>query len=118
MRDIFNSKKVAELTHENKLLEARIADLIEKLFLKDQALQGIGTIGTAMDDFVSASNIWPTISREHDIAVYIKDYYGGKVVEQESHPVTVLDVDGKATYHRTAKSPDKGYTYILERKQV
>ena len=51
-----------------------------------------------------------------DVARYVDDYYGGKVIRQEATPVTILDENGKATYALTAKQPPKGKKYILESK--
>ena len=67
---------------------------------------------TSLDGCISGSELnIPT-----DVARYIDDYYGGKVIKQEATLVTILDENGRATYAHTAKKPSKGKKYILEIK--
>lgn len=44
---------------------------------------------------------------DKDVAVYVNDYFGGKVIKQESIKVVILDKDGKATYSQTARTNKK-----------
>ena len=44
---------------------------------------------------------------------YVEDYFGGRVIKQESTPITILDEKGIATYGMTKKPADKGRKYLL-----
>ena len=50
---------------------------------------------------------------DHSVPRYVEDYFGGKVIKQESTPVTILDENGKATYSQTAQKPSKDKSYRL-----
>ena len=72
-------------------------------------------------DYLTASTVdWVTSSGElilpPDVPRYVEDYFGGKVIKQEAHPVTILDENGKATYGVTAKKPEKNKRYVLHEK--
>ena len=53
---------------------------------------------------------------DDSVAVYVDDYFGGKVIKQEATPVTILDHEGKATYGLTKREPDEGEKFILYHK--
>lgn len=69
--------------------------------------------GSAFGAGVSMDDITELIKSDEDIAVYVSDHFGGKVIKQQATPVTVLDAEGKATYAHTAEKPDKGRSYKL-----
>jgi hypothetical protein len=48
-----------------------------------------------------------------DVAVFVEDYYGGRVIKQEATPVTIIDREGKATYAVTKRELPKGTQYHL-----
>lgn len=52
-------------------------------------------------------------SLDDTVPRYVDDYFGGKVIRQESTPVTILDKHGIATYAVTAVDTKKGEKYIL-----
>lgn len=57
---------------------------------------------------------------DKDVAVYIDDYFGGKVIKQESIKVVILDEEGNATYARTSQKNKKDNfqrNYILVEKE-
>ena len=95
-----------------------ITDLKEALNRKDLLIAIVEKLTDKVNNFgvtrdleaVSAS-----IARKLDdsVAVYVDDYFGGKVIKQEATPVTILDIHGKATYGLTAQKADKGKNYIL-----
>lgn len=67
---------------------------------------------SSLDGTLSASSVMDSL--DDSVAIYVDDYYGGKVIKQEATPLTVLDKNGKATYHYTAKPPKKGHKYRYE----
>jgi hypothetical protein len=80
--------------------------ILEKLVDETNALTvGYGTCVSGSGGVMSALD--DTVPR------YVEDYFGGKVIKQESTPVTILDVNGIAIYGVTARKPEKGKTYIL-----
>lgn len=106
-------KKIGDL--EQELLEARnMKELLEKIVertgvpVPEYAGNYVITSGLTG---ITMSNI--TSCFTDDIAQYVDDYFGGKVIKQEATPVTILDENGKATYGVTKKLPRKGEKYIL-----
>ena len=61
-------------------------------------------------------NNFVDMSLSDDVAVYVPDYFGGKVIKQEATKLVELDEEGNTTYHLTAQKPDKGHSYKLIRK--
>lgn len=111
---MFGKKRIKELEADVASRDVRIKDLEEKLTLRNDITGLIGSVDAMSDGAITSSSILGAL-KSHDVAMYVDDYYGGKVIEQESHPVTVLDENGKATYHKTKQKPDKGFNYKLER---
>lgn len=85
--------------------ERRRNDISELLRKHDQDLCGI----TGYVDSLRAG--FPD-----NIPQYVDDYFGGKLFKQEATKVVILDKDGNATYALTAKTPDEGFSYVLDRK--
>lgn len=52
-----------------------------------------------------------------NVAVYVDDILGGKVVKQEGIKCLVIDKEGNVKTGLTKNKPDGGYTYKLVRKQ-
>lgn len=84
----------------------KLTDISDKLTTKYSDI--IGTI----DSYAFAGTAGELVLPDN-VPVYVDDYFGGKVIKQESHPVTILDETGKATYGVTAKKLPKGQTYHL-----
>jgi hypothetical protein len=55
-----------------------------------------------------------TLLGDH-VAVYVDDYFGGKVIKQEATKVVIIDKNGKTTEAFSKQKPDKGYSYKLVR---
>ena len=68
----------------------------------------------ACGDWATSSNVMNAL--DDSVPRYVEDYFGGKVIKQESTPVTILDEQGKATYSQTAQKPDENKTYKLVQK--
>jgi len=66
-----------------------------------------------LDNVISWASGSAQIKLSDDVAVYVDDYFGGRVIKQEATSVTILDKKGKATYGLTARKADKGKDYIL-----
>lgn len=91
--------------------------LLELLGKTKRGLDGCITAsgGNITDDFHLGG-----VDFNKDVAVYIDDYFGGKVIKQESIKVVILDKEGNATCARTAqKNKKKGSqrNYVLVEKE-
>jgi len=53
------------------------------------------------------------LSLPDNVAEYVDDYYGGKVIKQEATKVVILDENGNATYSQTKRKPKKGKKFIV-----
>lgn len=98
-------KEALAISRENLNRKEKFEEILEKL--TDKVVDG-DLISTANTDWITSSG---ELSLPDNVPVYVDDYYGGKVIKQEATPLTVLDKNGKATYHYTAKPPTKGYNY-------
>ena len=77
--------------------------------LTDKVVGVVGMCGAA-----TAANRCNVMSElDSTVAVYVDDYFGGKVIKQEATAVTILDTNGKATYGVTARKLPKGKNYHL-----
>ena len=106
--ELLNST-IVELSHENgrlieELREARnLSDILNKLADKR----------TDLEFLISTTNGGFTFSE--DVAVYVDDILGGKVIKQEGTKCILVSEDGSVTEGLTKESPDKGYVYKLVR---
>ena len=81
----------------------------------DKLADKTNDLAYAMDgNICSSSSVMDRL--DDSVPRYVDDYFGGKVIRQESTPVTILDEKGKATYAVTAQKPKSKQMYILEYK--
>lgn len=79
----------------------------------DKLADKVNNTTARMDGYASCStDIMDNL--DDSVPRYVDDYFGGKVIKQESTPVTILDENGKATYAVTAKKAKGENQYILE----
>lgn len=58
-----------------------------------------------------------TASLPDNVAQYVPDHFGGKVIKQEATKVVVLGADGSVVANGyTKRKADKGYSYLLVRQ--
>lgn len=94
--------------HRLELREAR--DL--KTIL--QKMTGMSING---DTFATVGGMWSITNRlPDDVAQYIDDYFGGKVIKQEATKVIVIEKSGEVKTGLTKQPADKGFSYKLVRK--
>lgn len=110
-RDVRIKKLQEELKEaENELKEAKdLKNILEILGKNSVAGNYIfsANFATGVDNMVELSD---------SVAVYVDDYFGGKVIKQEATKLVVLDESGNATYYMTKQKPDKNFQYKLLRK--
>lgn len=107
-------QRIKELEKENERLQAEVTRLTDKLEVL-QKVEDLGaTLAATSGNFITNDSLAPRLRME-GAAMLVDDYYGGKVFEHEATDLTVLDSNGKATYHKTKQAPDKGFSYKLER---
>lgn len=58
---------------------------------------------------------WTGYSLPDNVAQYVDDYFGGKVIKQEATKVVILEKDGERKEAFTKQKPDKGFSYKLVR---
>lgn len=51
-----------------------------------------------------------------NLAQYVDDFFGGKVIKQEATKVIQISKDGEVSTGLTRQKPDDGFTYILRRQ--
>jgi hypothetical protein len=98
--------------------EKYVEDLREALNRKEGFEKILDKLTDKMVDFGDTSIKWVSgsdimINLDDTVPRYVDDYFGGKIIKQESTPVTILDRNGKATYGVTARKPKKGKNFIL-----
>jgi len=109
-------KEAIQTQKENLNRKEKFEDICEKLTnISDKLADKTSDLITSLDGITCAGG-WSEINLPDNVPVYVDDYFGGKVIKQESHPVTILDEKGKATYGVTAKKLPKGQTYHLVTK--
>jgi len=77
--------------------------------LTDKSCSYGETISVLSGSFTNSEIVLP-----NDVARYVDDYYGGKVIKQEANKVVALNDEGEATYHLTKRPNTKGYKFRLE----
>lgn len=107
-------QRIIELEAENKELQAEIVRLQDKLETKNKFDNLASQIRAVGDGGITSASLRPALERE-GVPLLVDDYYGGKVFEHEATRLVSIATDGTASYYKTAKSPDKGYKYKLER---
>ena len=96
-----------------------ITDLKEALYRKEKFEEICEKLTDKAEVYATACDIYTTDpadimdSLDETIPRYVEDFFGGKVIKQESNPVTILDRSGKATYGVTKKALPKGQKYHL-----
>lgn len=107
LTDDFNAE-IKELLKQ--LEEARN---LKEILLK---LSGISINGKGFD---LTGGCWDTEMKfSDDIAQYVDDYFGGKVIKQEATKVIVITGEGKTETGFTRQNPDTGYKTKLVRKDL
>lgn len=109
--------KAEQLEKENAYLKEKtdLVKLLERFERKDESLDTgkFSITGGSISGSVSIMGV----DFDKDVAVYIDDYFGGKVIKQESIKVIAIDKDGNVTYGRTDrknKKKDFQRDYIIE----
>lgn len=74
-----------------------------------------GFHGGAFLTTLGGSVAWEKMSLPDNIAQYVDDYFGGKVIKQEATKVVILEKDGERKEAFTKQKPDKGFSYKLVR---
>jgi len=113
---------ITKWKHNNIVEQYRksIDDLREALWRKEKfeeicekLTDKTNNLGVSFDTAISCGQASAMDQLDETVAIYVDDYFGGKVIKQESHPVTILDEEGKATYAVTGRKLPKGQTYHL-----
>lgn len=105
---ITGAKKCAEL--EEELAKAKdLKDILNQLAQRDNKIQFTTPSGLFTDSCGG-------VGIDDSVAVYVDDFFGGKVIKQEATPVIRISKGGNIERGYTKQKPDKSYTYRLIRE--
>jgi hypothetical protein len=85
---------------------ARTDLLLERLV--DKTVAGSLFVSSAGTNFCGSKLTLPD-----NVAVYVDDHFGGKVIRQEATRVIEINADGDIKTGLTKRKPDDGYGYVL-----
>ena len=109
---IFNKKanRIKELEVDYAALQKKYAEARDfKVILTKLADKAGTTVSMAyVDDLVGSGGHIPD-----DVARYVEDLFGGKVIEQEANKAILIGKDGSIKTGHTRKACDKGREYKL-----
>lgn len=104
-------KEALEISKQNINRKEKFEEITEKLTdIADRLTDKFDGVIASIDGCIAEGNL----ILPNDVARYVDDYYGGQVLKQEATKLVVIDKDGNATYHWTAKKPTGGYSYRYE----
>lgn len=112
-KEIENLKKdiqYKDIEINNLREELRQGSILEKLVINKNNHYTV--YGHGLDMSFSGE-----ISLTDDVAIYVPDILGGKVLKQEGTKCIKIDNQGKVTEGLTKQKPDKGFNYKLIREK-
>lgn len=113
--DLEQKSEISQLQLQNDFLKRENESLKERSSLKE-LLEIINRDRKNWLTFSdSACNGSYGFNFPDDVARYVDDYFGGKVLKQEATKLVKLDKNWNVTYHMTKRLPDKGFSYLLVR---
>lgn len=104
------------LIEKNKEIDKLVSELRAARDLKE-ILNKFSGLTINGNGFSITGGSWNTdLVLPDNVAQYVDDYFGGKVIKQEAIKVIEINKDGEIKTGLTKQKPDKGYSYKLVRK--
>lgn len=118
-REILRQKVESEISRARADYQALVESITQQLReardLK-AVLEKLAGIGVSTSSVLAANCGGYEIVMPDDVARYVPDHFGGRVIKQEATKVIEISPDGSVKTGLTKRPPDPGFNYILNRK--
>ena len=124
---ITNKKHNQIIEHKDKTINDYLAKIMKLEKELDEARRLEKILDKISDKWITSGNgivmsshggLGYELSINENVAQYVDDYFGGKVIKQEATKLIEIAIDGKVGTAYTKQKPDKGYKYKLIRKDL